>query len=254
MRWYWRHKRNLTPIQKSLALLFGAALHIGFKVFYTNGDAIKAFKEEYQPKDIADGEKRTVEHGVMILEKYMEQYKTNPFEVIECNGSHLIEISDDVTYAARMDAIVRWHGQDTHKRIYVMEHKTTSSLGYYFFENFTLNHQIDGYVRACLDKYGDCEGVLLDAISTAKQPRERFMRDIVTRTIDQQNNFGKEVVDIARNIVYATEHDSYPMNKSMCNYYGACPYTELCLHGEGAMDMYEVSVWDAKQGKEIKSE
>jgi len=249
MRWYWRHRRNVTPIQRSLALSFGAALHIGFKAFYTGNDAIEAFKADYQPVDIPEGEKRTVEHGSMILEKYAEQYKTNPFEVIECNGSHLIQLSDDVIYAARMDAIIKWQGEKT----YVMEHKTTSSLGYYFFENFALNHQVDGYVRACKDKYGECEGVLIDAISTAKQPRERFMRDIATRTIDQQNNFGKEVRDIADNISYAIDNDSFPMNKSMCNYYGACPYKALCLHGEGAMDMYEVSVWDAKTGKEIKS-
>jgi len=249
MRWYWRHRRNLTPIQKSLALLFGAALHIGFKVIYTEGDPIEAFKEAYQPQDVPEGEKRTVEHGVRILEAYLKQYKTNPFEVIECNGSHVIKISKDIEYAARMDAVIKWQT----KQVYVMEHKTTSSLGYHFFDNFVLNHQIEGYIVACQDKYGECEGVLIDAISTAKQPRQRFMRDIATRTIEQQNNFGKEVLDISRNITYAIEHNSYPMNKSMCNYYGACPYKELCLHGEGAMDMYEVSVWDARKGKEVRS-
>lgn len=258
-RWYWRHRRNFTPIQKSLALLFGAALHIGFKVFYTEGNPIEAFKEAYQPTDIPDKEKRTVEHGVIILEKYMEQYSTNPFEVIECNGSHLIQLSDDVTYAVRMDAVIKWQGwmqlgNEKRKPIYVMEHKTTSSLGYYFFENFILNHQVDGYTMGCKDKYGECEGVLIDAISTAKSPKERFLRDIATRTIEQQKNFEKEVVDIARNITYAIEEDSFPMNKSMCNYYGACPFKQLCLHGEGAMEMYEISVWDAKEGKEIKND
>ena len=266
-RHYWRHRRNVTPIQRSLALLFGAALHIGFKVFYTKGNPIEAFKEAYQPEDIPDKEKRTIEHGVMILEKYMEQYRSNPFTVIECNGSHLIRISQDITYACRMDAVIKC--QTGH--VYVMEHKTTSSLGYYFFDNFTLNHQVDGYVRACKDKYGECEGVLMDAISTKKEvltdadiiamPEAKrkyktcsFLRDIATRTIDQQNNFTKEVLDIAQNIAYAIEKDSFPMNKSMCNYYGACPYKALCLHGEGAMDMYEVSVWDAKEGKERRDE
>lgn len=249
-RHYWRHRRNVVPIQRSLALLFGAALHIGFKVFYTEGDPIEAFKEAYQPSDIPDKEKRTVEHGMDILTKYMEQYRTNPFTVVECNGSHLVQLSEDVTYACRMDAVIRWQGGS----IYVMEHKTTSGLGYYFFDNFTLNHQVDGYTMGCKDKYGECEGVLVDAISTAKNPKDRFLRDIVTRTIDQQKNFTKEVIDIARNIEYAIEKDSFPMNKSMCSYYGACPYRQLCLHGEGAMDMYEVSVWDAKKGKEIKSD
>jgi len=241
-------------------------MHLGLKAFYIKDDPIEAFKQAYQPEDIADGEKRTVEHGIMILEKYMKEYVTNPFEIVECNGSHLIELSKDVTYAARMDAIIKWEG----KTIYVMEHKTTSTLGYYFFETFQLNHQIDGYTVACKDKYGKCEGVLIDAISTKKEvlttaeatstnplvhrkKAPSFMRDIVTRTVEQQNNFGKEVVDIAGNIMYAIEHDSYPMNKSMCNYYGACPFRQLCLYGEGAMEMYEVSVWDARTGKEIKS-
>jgi len=252
---------------------FGAAMHLGFKAFYTGGDAVKAFKEAYQPVDIPEKERRTVEHGVLILQKYMEQYRTNPFEVIECNGSHLMKISNDVTYAARMDAVVRYL---ITSKLYVMEHKTTSRLSYNFFRDFELNVQIDGYIPACRDKFGECEGSLIDAISTKqevmtdtdveawlakgrnrllkKQKTSSFRRDFATRTIEQQNNFGKEVLDIVRNMTFAIENSSYPKNTQACNHYGPCPYQALCLHGDAALGEYEVSVWDAKTGKEIKSD
>ena len=270
--WYHRHQCNLVAIKPKYALDFGAAMHLGFKAFYTGDDAVAAFREAYQPVDIPEKEKRTVEHGVLILQKYMEQYHTNPFEIVECNGSHLMKISEDVTYAARMDAVIKYLVTN---KLYVMEHKTTSRLTYNFFKDFELNVQIDGYIPACRDKFGECEGSLIDVISTKQEvmtdadveawlakgnnrflkskKTSSFARDFATRTIEQQNNFGKEVLDIVDNMSFAIENDSYPKNTRACNYYGPCPYQALCLYGKAAIGDYEVSVWDAKTGKEIKS-
>ena len=258
-KFYWRHVRNLVPKVKSTALMFGGAWHKAMEAYWTEGDAIKVFTEEYGEVDVPLGDKRSLERGLKILADYMKRYPVDSFEILASEGSHGVEferiIPDpqlpeeiSVWYYGKMDKVIRWNGG-----VYVMEHKTTSQLGYGFFSQFALNHQVDGYIYLCKDKYGECNGVLVDAVLIAKV-KMNCMRDVATRTEEDGKEFEVELDCIVQNIRWAIEHESYPMNKSLCQYYGECAYRDLCLyHGDERVieGRYRESVWDAKEGKEV---
>ena len=197
--------------------------------------------------EVAEGDKRTLSRGRKILDDYVKRYEAKIVEVLESEVSHH-KVIDSVDYYGRIDKIIRWGGG-----IYVMEHKTTSKLGFTFCQQFALDHQVDGYDWLCKDKMGECAGVLIDAVLIAKT-KFNCMRDIATRTEDDRKEFEAELVDIAANIRWANENHSYPKNKKLCRYYGECPYRDLCLyHGDERIveSRYKKSVWNAAKGKEV---
>jgi len=250
-RYYWRHRQNLVQKVVSTALTFGGTWHESMHALWTGkGDAEAVFIRGYKDVEVAEGDKRTLERGVKVLADYTKRYEGKIFEVLESEVSHS-KVTDGVTYCGRMDKIIRWEGG-----IYVMEHKTTSQLGFTFFNQFALNHQIDGYIWLCKDKMGECAGVLIDAVLIAKT-KFNAMRDVATRTEDDMKVFELELLDIAANIYYANETGSYPKNKSMCEYYGECPYRDACLYHDDKRIIegrYRKSVWDAAKGKEVSKD
>jgi len=253
-KYYLRHRLNLVPKQTATALTFGGAWHKAMESVWTEkGKGEETLIKEYGKVEVPLGDKRTLELGKKVLENYLKEkgYNGHEFypnmEVIGSEVSHCKEF-DGVRYCGRMDKVVRWDGS-----IYVVEHKTASQLGFTFFLQFELNHQIDGYIYLCADKYGECAGVLVDAVLIAKT-KFNAMRDTPTRMPGHAERFEAELVDIARNIRWANDNESYPKNKSLCQYYGECPYRDLCLyHGDKRVieARYKKSVWDAKMGKEV---
>ncbi len=247
-RYYWRHRMNLVPKVVSTPLLFGSAWHKAMEAYWTEkGDPVVVFTAAYKDVEVAEGDKRTLDRGLKVLDDYIKRYPLGMFEVIASECSHSRSING-LTYCGRMDKGILWGGDK-----YVMEHKTTSQLGFTFFNQFALNHQVDGYIWLGVDKFGECAGVLIDAVLIAKT-KFNCMRDVATRTAEDTEKFEMELQDIAVNIRWAIDNDSFPKNKSMCQYYGECPYRDACLYrGDKRIieGRYRVSRWDAEKGKEV---
>ena len=246
-KYYLRHKLNLVQKKVATALEFGSTWHKTMDAFWTGKPYKKVFEDAYKDVEVAEGDKRTLERGRKVLDDYAKRYEAKVFEVIASEVSHH-KVIGDVDYYGRMDKIIKWDGS-----IYVDEHKTTSQLGFTFFNQFALNYQVDGYDWLCEDKYGECAGVLIDAVLIAKT-KFNCMRDIATRTKRDRMEFEAELLDIAANIRWANDNKSYPKNKSLCQYYGECPYRDACLyHGDKRIieGRYKKSVWDAAKGKEV---
>ena len=249
---------HLVPIEGATSLAFGHSMHEGWASFYKGeGEeaTLKAFASGYKDFPVPEGDKRTLKRGLECLEDYTKRYKHNPFKVIDVEVSHQVKIHPLLTYAARMDLIIEWEG-----KIYVMEHKTTSKLGSYFFDTFKLNHQVDGYHFACTDKYGECHGTWIDAMLIAKT-KFNCLRDIVGRGPKHKEHFIEELLDIEKNMRWAEKEQSYPLDKGSCDYYGACPYKDLCYYRYDEKILsrvietrYTESIWDAAKGKEVKRE
>jgi len=255
-KYYWRHQRQLAPIEKPAAPTFGHACHTAWAVYYRGGsveDALKAFEDEYKDFEVPEGDKRTMELGLKVLKDYFKRYKHNPFKVIDVEISHKIKISDTLTLAVRMDTTIDWDG------IRVMEHKTTSGLGAKFFDQFKLHHQVDCYILGCEDKYGKCEGVCVDAMLVAKTKFNCLRERNITRSFDHADNFKAELLDIEKNIRWANKEKSYPKDKGSCDYYGECIFKNLCYYEESfpkAVDKvietrYKEAIWDAGEGKVV---
>ena len=126
-----------------------------------------------------------------------------------------------------MDRIQKLTGQ-----VYVDDHKTTKSLGLSFFNGFRPHPQTDGYCYACRELVGSCNGAIINGISTAKQPKERFQRFISSRSDREIDVWKKDFTNWTDDIMRDYEKKEFKRNTTYCNRWGKCIFWELCVYGE----------------------
>lgn len=78
------------------------------------------------------------------------------FKVKEIEVVSEIDI-EDKKFKVKCDGVIELQGN-----IYGIEHKTTKSIGYLYFNKYFLNAQISAQCYAIKQKYGECSGVLLN--------------------------------------------------------------------------------------------
>jgi len=223
---YYSWIRGLVEKEEKPALTFGRVFHEALLSWYREEKFEEAIKKFDQiPATIAD-EHRTKEWGQAIFKQYVERYKTEVGKTLHLEVKFKVEIGDRI-YAGTIDRIEEWNGQ-----VYVDDHKTTKNLGLSFFENYRPNPQIDGYCYACRELVGKCSGAIINGISVAKQPQERFQRFPSSRT-EREIDMWKEVyTDTTDNILRCVEKGHFPMSTVYCNRWGKCRYWEACVYGE----------------------
>jgi hypothetical protein len=264
---YWRWVRGLVPKEEPAPLLFGKVFHDALFAWYKTGDKGLALKQFEQIPAIGIGDdRRTREHGIVILEEYLGRWGTENWKVLTLEKEFKIEMSNQCktchgtgiitqnikplplmtikcpkcidgmalsgkSYAGRLDEVVEWNGQ-----IYVVDHKTTSQLGSYFFKGFRPNVQMDGYAFACRKLWGQCSGVVINGVSIAAKPKERFGRDVSTRTPEEIDRFAEQFELWTNEIENSINSKVWPLHYTACHNYGDCRYLELCLYGESGME------------------
>lgn len=224
---YWRWVRTIVPKEESPALVFGRIWHDAMYIWYTTGDAEKAKKVfETLPKFIAD-DRRTAEHGKVIFEQYVERWGKEDWETLYLEKEFIVDMGSGKMYAGRIDKICKWNGM-----IYPLDHKTTAQLGSYFFAGFRPSVQMDGYCYATRELCGSCAGMIINGISIAANPKERFGRDISTRTPMELDRFPVQFDIWTKWIETAMLTKEFPLYYTHCSNFGKCPYWELCVYGE----------------------
>lgn len=224
---YYQYVRGLVPTVEPPALLFGRVMHEALLVWYKTKDVVEAVRVfEQLPKDIGD-DRRTKEHGEVILKEYVKRYKTEPYQVKQMEVEFCVDMGEGRMYAGRIDQIVEWNNN-----IFVKDHKTTSSLGLSFYRSFRPSVQIDGYVYACRELCGQCSGAIINGISIAHNPKERFGRDVSSRTPQEVDRFREMFHHWCGGIETAILRKEFPMYYTHCNHWGQCVYWELCVYGE----------------------
>ena len=241
-RGYWMAVRNKVSSAPSPAMHFGAAIHAGTDAWRKANKNDQAGYDAYEHAftGMPEDAKRTFEHGRLLLRGYFKRYVAEPFLVLAGEVTFVVPMADGSKLVGRIDGVVRWGPY-----IYVLETKTTSSLGSEFMRQFKPNLQIDVYCYAVKRAFGQCDGAVIDAISTAKLKggtEEGYLRDITDRTEDDLVAFGRyyqdRVAELERRVVL---HDTaasrasepiaaFPQRFAACYYYGACPYLQLCLY------------------------
>jgi len=155
---------------------------------------------------------------------------------------------------------VDWDGA-----IYVMDHKTTSRLGYEFFYKIKPNMQFDGYIWAARQLgYPTCGGILLDALLVAKglvvpaqlAKLQPLARDVSTRTTEDLDEYIKKICLIVEDIRKCYEADVWYENTESCCDFIECPYRKICKEDRSIQEKiaemdYKVEVWDPRE-KELK--
>ena len=242
-KYYYWGVRHLQTRTKSPALLFGGAIHDALDLYYTKGldVALENFRETYQDRETDD--LRTVANGVKLMEWYAKVYHTEPFEIMGKPETGFVFPIGDVLWGGRMDLPVKWKQDGS---LWIMEHKTTSKVGFNFFNQFDLDKQITGYILAMEAFTGQTvQGCLVNLLqpwkevkrvtAKTKKPEDHFIRAPQTRTKELKERFKLNVHRIVRDINWCEENNEFyeAEKKDICFYYNYdCPYKGLCLYGE----------------------
>lgn len=258
-RYYYRMVRHLTGTARMQAAEFGHAIHQALDSWYKKQDdtlAIAIFKTDYL--DDGTDAKRTHAVGEKLLKIYFEKYRDQRFKVLASEQVFEIQLikDTDTMYMGRIDKIIDWDGA-----IYVLDHKTTSRLGYEYFYRIKPNMQFDGYIMAARALgHQSCSGVVLDALLVAKgllspsslQRLTPVARDISTRTEQELREFKEDVADILREIRVSYEGNTWHRNTEGCCDFIQCPYRRVCsaepeLRESIISSDYVVEKWDPRK-------
>lgn len=249
-RFYFRHLLDLEGLGRQTAPEFGHAMHAGLNVWHQTRDltkAIGAFKEDWTKSggDTQEDSKRTLEKGTRILKGYAVKYADEPFKVLENECPFEITMPNGLVYIGRRDRVIDWDGA-----IRVLEHKTSSQLGFSTFNAYNPNMQILGYIFSARQKYPSCYAAVVDILQVAKT-KEDYARKVETRTDDEIAQFPKLFNDIAQDVNESIEKNRFVPNYSLCTYYGECPYRRICMQSpenwQRIIDSdYKKSHWDPR--------
>lgn len=231
---YYRHIKRIIPIADEAPLRFGAIFHQALDAWHAKegtpevklANAVKIC--ESVPRNL-DDDARTPETATRIIKEYAAHYAKEPWELLDSECEFTIDMGQDRMYVGRIDKNIKWNSGF----IYVLDHKTTKILGSSFFSQFRPSVQMTGYAYACRELFGSCSGIVIDAISLATKPKDRFLRDISPRLPQEYTSWEKNFHLWCAGIEGYISRDEYPCHYNLCNmYFHDCCYKQLCTFGE----------------------
>jgi hypothetical protein len=113
-------------------------------------------------------------------------------------------------------------------QVYILEHKTTSQLGSYYFNQYKPNNQVAGYIWAARQLTGKrVGGAIINAIGWYKSGTTKFERQISTRSDDEITEWLEQVRMICEAIQLARRTGQWPMHTAACTLYGLCEFHSI---------------------------
>ncbi len=150
-----RYLDNLRPRERAEALSFGSAIHTAIELWYRSSEAESRLRDVLAYIDDAF-ENRVVDSNLMVqwhlatamIRGYAERYATEEFEIVEVEKEFVGEIRNPDTgrqsqtfrIAGKVDGIVRCHDG-----LYLLEHKTASSVDASYLDKLWTDTQIALY-------------------------------------------------------------------------------------------------------------
>lgn len=211
-------------------------MHAGWESLYLDGDVAKAkalihqwYPTQLDPNDFA----KTAANGCFTLDCYIKQYGWDKQWRIIANEA--MDHTED-NYAVKLDLVV----EDAQTGdILGVDHKFSGSyLDYKFFNKFNPNSQVTQYYRYIKEKYGRCDGFVINAVGMRYRQRAykgepagfwcAFERQVLSRTqqqIDQDQESKQYWIDA---IELAKSTGIYGMNTDAC---WRCEYQPICASG-----------------------
>jgi hypothetical protein len=243
--------RRIEPNEASdLALVYGAAVHLGLKTLVDNytlvlGDeaaerGVDAFDEAFpKPEEPDKKGLRTQESGRQIIRAFRDQWLSRyPWEDEEGEKRYAIELPREHVYVAIIDRRGKLMGTKT-----LIEFKTTA-----WPHLFTIdpNTQVEGQ-SAVLEGngiygYRDVLFLLIHLHKDAKdgliihkkkglEPDSIFRPMPTTLNDFKLDEWEKDVVARIEAIQRCYENGYFPKETEHCGDFGGCPYKRLCVLG-----------------------
>ena len=286
-----RIRQGWTTRRRSSALGFGSAFHEGIAVWYKTGDLAAALTAIVKSWDetVSVDDYRTKEKCIQVMIDYVKRYPSESFTVVGAPEHPMIEVPftldtgmtiswcaqgtclldsetqhtcsncgkplEPIEYGGIFDGLVDFNGQ-----LWVFEHKTTSQLGSYYFNQFKPNNQVTGYIWAAEQLSGrKVNGAIINAIGVFKTGVTRFERSMTARHANEISEW-MENVRIVCNQIKRAEREGFSLSTNACTLYGQCEYHSVHVLSHPAERQkrleqdYMVDAWDFEKrtGTEVK--
>jgi hypothetical protein len=259
LRYYLKHviglRRHDTDLADQHHLRYGIAMHAAMEVLYAGNYAnqppddparlfdlaTQTFLDAYPIQLDMNDQAKTRDNAVLALKWYAAHWRDEDrkWRVIS------VERPEDTdAWSLRLDLVVE---NVEHGGIYGVDHKFTKKyLNYDFWNGFEPNSQVTQYVTHVREKYGDCSGFYINAVSMGYRQRAykgepagfwaKFERQMFNRNDSQ---VAQEAESTARWIQIATEAQTavdagvsaiaaYGFNTDSCRF---CEFRPVCSAG-----------------------
>ena len=134
---------------------------------------------------------------------------------------------EPIEYGGIFDGLV-----DFSNSVFVFEHKSTSQLGAYYFNQFKPNNQVTGYVWAASLLSGKrVGGAIINAIGIYKSSATKFERQITTRSITDIAEWLNNIQHTCELIRDCERSNHWPMFTQSCTMYGQCEFHNVHVLG-----------------------
>lgn len=274
-KYYFRHVRNWTPQSISAALVFGLSWHEAMDSVWASDkfdknaivkDAMEAFVASWKKEGMNTDDAtqmtlypRSIGRAHEMLVHYIDKYSDwlKAIELIHVEvpfsvplGLNTVLDTNQVLYMGRLDKVFK--DPRLNNQVVICDHKTTSSDASNWYESFSPNSQVDGYLYAGKMLYGDnFWGMLIDGATVMKGTKGKekrsdrdmpigisFPRIPISRQLNQLDAWHWEVTDTISAIIADTEMldrivdapylPTFPKNTTSCFCYGSCIYKDIC--------------------------
>lgn len=276
-----RHEEHWTVRRKSAALGFGGALHKGLDAWYKGLglDAAIAAIESGWPAELPVDDYRTLGKCKDVMRDYTKTYPSEVFKVIGVGTDNVMaEVSftldtgmflpciacdngnnsstgtctncgaelEPIEYGGIFDTLIDFNGHP-----FILEHKSTSRLGSYYFQQFKPNNQITGYCWGGKQLIGRrVGGAIINAIGVYKASATKFERSITTRSDEDFAEWLRDVYSVACEIQHHRRTGYWPRRTVACTLYGQCEFHSVHVlsnpqeRAKRLENDYIKSVWD----------
>lgn len=230
----------------SSAAQFGTALDISLK-HYINGTITKKeelfnlFRTSFLPQHelITKMKDYSIQHGVDIIEKYIETYPidSSPFRVIDIDIDETLKIPNlQIPLHVIVDYIIEKDGE-----VWIVDFKSSSLSSENIQRMYKLSFQMTSYMEAMQRKLGvPIAGYIIDYIGTKKKVDRSSFARFEYRVNESQHNFRfGEFMKVANEMANkVNNHHNDPkmfpsnMGSSCTAYFTECPYMSMCEYND----------------------
>jgi len=250
-----------TARRRSAALGFGSVLHEALAAWYKTGNPVKGLEaiNENWPDAHPVDDYRTKAKCAEVFLAYVKHYPAETFSIVGMPDTPQIEVTftletgmylpcdcgwedhnkwdrycggcgkekEQIEYGGIFDGLVEFASN-----VYVLEHKSTSQLGAYYFNQFKPNNQVTGYTWAGGKLTGGrVAGAIINAIGVYKASATKFLREITTRSTFEVDEWLENLYNVCVQIKDCERRGYWPMYTPSCTQYGKCEYHDIHVLG-----------------------
>jgi len=245
------------------ALNFGSAIHLALEWRYRNcknqpPDALEESEQAsvmarfFRENPCPDEDFRNLNWAIEVIKHYNQTYQVEPFNIlVDDKGEPMVEMPFalelfryqvkggpviPIFYSGRIDLPVMWNGN-----LVIIDHKTTSMLGDYYFKDQRVSPQLFGYCWAFEQLTGrKAQAFCVNAIRSRPMPQkpvggfdrwwtENFQRHTEFIFPHQLEEWKRNTIALVEEFFWHYERGYFPMKRKWCSgKYGLCPYYDVC--------------------------